>query len=69
MVKKKIKKGSDRDSIFNSMAESICAYIESMGGTAVVVGGVKVGQEIGAMKYNYFIQVGVTGKMPTKRNI
>ena len=53
---------------FDAMAVAIGKYIKAIGGTAVVVGGVKVGQEWGSAKYNYFIQIGITGKMPEKKN-
>ena len=58
-----------RDCTFNRMASSLIKYIETLGGTALVVGGIKIGQEIGALKFNYFIQIGITGKMPTKKNL
>jgi hypothetical protein len=45
--------------------KAIAKYIESVGGTAVVVGGIKIGQEWGARKFNYFIQIPITGVMPT----
>jgi len=52
---------------FNILAEAIGKYIKSLGSSALVVGGVKIGQEVGALKFNYFIQVGITGKLPTKK--
>lgn len=54
---------------FDVMAKAIIKYVEAMGGTALVVGGVSIGQEPGALKYNYFIQVNITGKKPTKKNL
>lgn len=51
---------------FTPLAKAIDKYIRSIGGTAVVIGDVKIGQEVGSLKFNYFIQVGITGKKPTK---
>lgn len=54
---------------FDEMANAIANYIKSMGGTAVVVGSVGMGKEVGALKFNYFIKINITGKMPTKKNL
>lgn len=51
---------------FEKIVKPLAKYIELLGGSAVLIGGVKIGQEFGAQKYNYFIQIGMTGKMPKK---
>lgn len=61
-----MKKKSNRPE-FDKMCMAIAEYIKSMGGSAVVVGNVGIGQEVGALKFNYFIKVGITGKIPTKK--
>ncbi len=65
----KLKKLDKSASAFDKMALAIAKYIETMDGTAVIVGGVGIGQDIAARKFNYFIKVGITGKMPTKKNV
>ncbi len=52
---------------FTTFAKAIAKYIKSIGGSALVVGGVKIGQEFGALKYNYYIQIGITGKPPKSK--
>lgn len=54
---------------FEAMAVAIGKYIKAMGGNAVLVGGVSIGQNPDALKYNYFIKVGITGKKPSKTNL
>lgn len=54
----------EKDKRFANMARALGSYIESLGGTAAVVGGVSVGQHLGALKYNYFVQIDVTGIKP-----
>lgn len=64
-VEVKNKDERDQDRAFDAMAEAIGRYIKAMGGAAVVVGGVGIGQKPGARKYNYFIQVDFTGTPPS----
>lgn len=64
---KKEGKKLDSHTAFDAMARALAAYIESMGGKAVVVGGVSVGKMAGSLDYNYFVQINVTGKMPNKK--
>ena len=52
---------------FTPFAKAVAKYIKSMGGSAVVVGGVQIEQEFGSLKYNYFIRIGITGIKPTKK--
>lgn len=67
MADTKIKKKGKKE--FEVMAKAVAGYIKSMGGTAVVVGGVSVGEDFGSRKYNYFIQIAITGMKPTEKNI
>lgn len=64
-----MKKYNLSERAFEKMAIAIAKYIKTMGGTAVIVGGVGVGKEIDALKHNYFIKIGITGKMPTEKNL
>ena len=57
------------DKVYNNMAKAVAEYIMSMGGSAIVIGGVAIGKDPSSLKYNYFIQIKITGKMPTKRNL
>lgn len=69
MIKSKTKRVDKSGAAFDKMAIAIGEYIKTMGGTAVVVGGVSIGQEIGSLRHNYFIKVGITGSIPTKTNL
>ena len=53
-----------RDRAFDNMARAIARYIKGICGSAAVGGVVKIGKEPNSLKYNYFIQVGITGKLP-----
>ena len=48
------------------MYQAIAKYIGETGGSAVVIGGVSVGQNPGSLKMNYFIQIDITGEIPKK---
>jgi hypothetical protein len=54
---------------FNAMALAIEKYISAMGGSALVVGGVSIEKDPNGLKLNYTLRVGITGNMPTKRNV
>lgn len=62
-----MKKEITQNKEFRAMADSIAKYIEGRGGSAIVIGGVKVGKEFGALRYNYFIKIAITGKMPKSK--
>ena len=66
-MKKKTTNKWLREKEFEGMAHALARYIKGLGGTAVVVGGVSVGKHIGAREFNYFVQIDITGKMPTKK--
>ena len=40
-----------------------------MGGSALVVSGVSIEEDLGGLKYNYTLRIGITGKKPTKKNL
>ena len=60
-MKKKIKTGNK---IINKLYEAVRDYIESKGGTVVVIGGIAIVQEDSIRKFNYGIMVRITGKKP-----
>lgn len=49
---------------FDDMARALGKYIETMGGSASLVGSVSIGQTLKAHKYTYFIQIDIIGKKP-----
>lgn len=59
-------KDLNQDKVFKEMAYSLGKYIESLGGTAVVIGGTSSGKEVNSPKNKYFIKIGIVGKRPTK---
>ena len=59
--KKRIKTGDKKT---DALYEAVRNYIESKGGTVVVIGGIALVQEDPMMKFNYGIMVRVTGRKP-----
>ena len=68
-MKRKTKQDRVTDAAFDSMARALGRYIKCLGGSALVVSGTGVGKNPGSLKYNYFIQFDITGKMPTKKRV
>lgn len=60
-----VKQTKESRDAFYTIAVAVAKYIKIMGGTALIVGGVGIGQDIGAKKFNYFIRIDITGKKPT----
>lgn len=52
---------------FDKMAVAIGEYIETMGGSAAVIGGVSI--EEGNRKMKYTLRVQIVGAKPTKKNL
>ena len=63
-MNKKIKK--KKIDPYLPLYKALAKYIKSIGGSAVLVGGISIGQEWDWAKYNYFVRIKVTGKIPPK---
>ena len=60
-MKKKIKTGKDD---IDTLYEAVRAYIENRGGSVVVIGGVQIVQMPDDLKFNWGLNIRVTGKKP-----
>lgn len=51
--------------IIDKLYEAVRDYIESKGGSVVVIGGIQIIQMPDDLKYNWGLNVRITGKKPT----
>ena len=64
-IKGEIKTGNK---IIDKLYEAVRNYIESKGGSVVVIGGVQIVQMPGDLKFNWGLNVRITGKKPDFTN-
>lgn len=64
MTAKKTVPARKRRDATDRLYRAVCAYVESKGGTALVVGGIQVIQWPTDAKFNYTLGIKVTGKVP-----
>ena len=62
MAKRKINTG---DKVVGRLYEAVRDYVETRGGTVVVIGGIQIVQMPDDLKMNWGLNVRITGKKPT----